>query len=159
MTKRVNKTKERLTKEFIGRVQEQYAVTKNGDIFNKKNGKIKSSQCTGGSIEKYYLYTTIMGLQMPTHRWIMVILDELNGDNYDMEVNHRNTNRLNNEIENLELITKRQNLLHYKIRKILIDCYGMKEDYKLSAIEAIEWAKGSVKILGQDMKGINLDGM
>jgi hypothetical protein len=93
----------------------QYYVTDNGDILNKKN-KIKSFVISNAGYKRVCL--SINGKQ--TMRTIHRIVAETyipNTLNKQM-VNHKDGDKLNNNINNLEWVDRAENEYHAKINKL-----------------------------------------
>jgi len=84
----------------------QYDVYENGDIINKKNGQpIKSSITENGYKRVWY-----EGRGQMVHR---IIAEKFipNPENYT-DVNHKDGNKLNNHVDNLEWCTHKYNVNH-----------------------------------------------
>ena len=78
---------------------------KNGDIFSRFGRKL--AQCDNG---KGYGRVKIRGKQIMAHR---IIWQAFNGPiPKGLEINHKDSNKKNNALSNLELVTKSQNAKH-----------------------------------------------
>lgn len=83
-----------------------YIITKSGDVINKHNGhKVKPQPNAKG-----YLRFGVGGKQLFVHR-VVATLYIPNPDNLP-QVNHKDGNKLNNSVENLEWVTNQQNRDH-----------------------------------------------
>lgn len=100
-----------------------YLINKNGDIINKKynNRKIKTFINENGYLTADLYYESKNKKQFQLHRLIAKLFLE-NSDKYyndnNYVVNHKDKNKQNNSIENLEWITKKENTIHGKGKKI-----------------------------------------
>lgn len=83
---------------------------KNGDIFSKYGRKLV--QCDNGL---GYGRVKIRGKQVMAHR---IIWEAFNGQIPEgLEINHKDSNKKNNALENLEVVTKSQNAKHGWVAK------------------------------------------
>lgn len=90
---------------------------KNGKIINRKEQILKESNLNG------YLQVPLSKDGKFTHKYIHRLVAQAFLDNYkeDLEVNHIDFNRSNNNVENLECITKYENTMYsYKSNRIPI---------------------------------------
>ena len=83
-----------------------YQITKEGQVINKHTGHILSGQPNG----KGYLRVSIGGKLMFIHR--LVAEKFLENPNHYEQVNHKDGNKLNNNVDNLEWVTNQQNRNH-----------------------------------------------
>lgn len=94
----------RLIAEFIGK---EYTVNQNGDIYNSKGLKMKTT-ITKNGYERF-------NLSRPTKSYLVHRLVAkafiLNPDNKE-EVNHKDGNKLNNSVDNLEWVNRIENIIH-----------------------------------------------
>ena len=94
-----------------------YLINKNGEIINTKynNRKVKSFVNENKYLSVYLYYDTKNKKSFQLHRLVAIIFLE-NGVKYyndhDYVVNHKDKNRKNNNIENLEWITQKENTIH-----------------------------------------------
>jgi len=86
---------------------EKYEVSNQGRVRNKRSGRILAPQYNkpGG-----YLRVNINGKHHYIHR--LVANAFYDGDHSNMDVNHRDGNKENNNLVNLELTTRKQNIRH-----------------------------------------------
>jgi hypothetical protein len=84
---------------------ENYGISPAGEVKNLKTGKILKPQKSNKS--KYF----IVGLGKSQYIHILMAITYLNHtpNGHIIEVDHRNDNPLDNRLENLQLITQRQN--------------------------------------------------
>ena len=83
-----------------------YEITREGEIINKHTGHILLGQPNG----KGYLRVSISGKLMFIHRLVAEKYIP-NPNNYE-QVNHKDGNKLNNNVDNLEWVTNQQNRNH-----------------------------------------------
>ena len=83
-----------------------YLITEQGEIFNKRNGKKIKPQLNG----KGYLRVSIGGKLQFVHR--LVAQKYLPNPESKSQVNHKDGNRLNNCVDNLEWVTNQENRTH-----------------------------------------------
>lgn len=79
---------------------------KNGKIINRKERILKKTNING------YLHVPLSQNGKSTHKYIHRLVAQAFLDNYseDLEINHKDFNRRNNNVENLECITKYENM-------------------------------------------------
>lgn len=83
-----------------------YIITKDGKIINKKRGNILKPQLNG----KGYLRVSIGKKLMFVHR--LVAEKYIPNPNNLPQVNHKDGNKLNNSVDNLEWVSNKQNREH-----------------------------------------------
>lgn len=109
-----------------------YHVYENGDIFNILTGKKINTFLS----KQGYLRLSLDGKKYSVHK---VVIESFKG-NSDLQVNHRDGNKLNNNLSNLEYVTASENLKHaYEIgikkNKKSIPDSKIKEIFSLYFIE------------------------
>ena len=86
----------------------RYFITENGDVFHDEK-KLKPfkvgnyegvSLCKKGKVYKYYIHRLVA----------MMFLN--NGLDFELTVNHKDGNKKNNHVSNLEIVSQRDNNLH-----------------------------------------------
>lgn len=83
-----------------------YEVTREGEVINKHNGKHIKPQLNG----KGYLRVGIGGKLMFVHRLVAEqYIPNLEGK---PQINHKDGNKLNNNVDNLEWVTNQENRNH-----------------------------------------------
>lgn len=83
-----------------------YEITTDGKIINKRNGRIIKPQLNG----KGYLRVSIGGKLQFVHR--LVAEKYIPNPENKEQVNHKDGNKLNNSVENLEWTTNKENRKH-----------------------------------------------
>ena len=120
-----------------------YGVNKYGQIYNKK-----TKRCSIGSIQSTgYLMTTLKQIGLPCKHFLVhrFVYECYNGDIPDkMQINHIDSNRQNNCVDNLELVTRSENMkLAYKAKKY-------KTKIEITTDEPIESIKLEIKMKESD---------
>jgi len=100
-----------------------YLINEQGVIINTKynNRKVKTFINDNGYLDVHLYYTTKNKFKFKLHRLIAkIFLDNDNKyyNNNNYVVNHKDKNKLNNNINNLEWITQKENTIHGKGKKI-----------------------------------------
>ena len=88
-----------------------YAVSNTGRVFSMKVGRILELKpnITKSGYARLRLYQNGSSKSLFSHR---IVLSAFTGDEKDLFVNHRDGNKLNNHIENLEWCTHSENMKH-----------------------------------------------
>jgi hypothetical protein len=86
-----------------------YAVSSNGKIKSLSCGKILSTPPMGIGYEKATLYKEGKRTQTSVHR---VVAEAFIGKIDGLEVNHKDGNKKNNHVDNLEIVTRSENEKH-----------------------------------------------
>lgn len=108
-----------------------YIVTKNGDIINRHNGRKLKPQPNG----KGYLRIVIGKKRYFVHRLVaQKYIPNIQGK---PQINHKDGNKLNNCVENLEWVTNQENRNHAVAKGLHL--YGDKCSYsKLGSKQVLE---------------------
>jgi hypothetical protein len=96
---------------------ENYFATKNGDIFSNKRGKLIKLTPRKNKKARYFsviLYSNGLKKGMFIHRLIAFTFLE-KPHNEKTEVNHKNLNKLDNSVDNLEWISHSDNVKHHDL--------------------------------------------
>ena len=94
---------------------EHYAINKKGDVLSIRRNKILKQAKTGGNPGSRYPVVCIHQKALYVHRLVGITFIP-NPDNKP-EINHKDFNKENNSVENLEWVTHRENMQHYKKEK------------------------------------------
>ena len=100
---------------------EDYEITKDGQVINKHNGHIVKPQPNG----KGYLRVSIGKKLMFVHR--LVAEKYIPNPENKPQINHKDGNKLNNSVDNLEFVTNQENRNH--ALKNGLHIYGEKCSY------------------------------
>lgn len=104
-----------------------YAVSENGDVKNKKTGRILKPVLTKNG----YLRVTLDGKLIRVHR--IVALAFLGNENNYPQINHKDGNKQNNNVENLEWCTASENIRHAHLTGLKkINYAGIKQPRKIN---------------------------
>lgn len=111
-----------------------FYITKTGNLFKRKGRllcKVKLFNDKDG-----YLVTAIQSngarTSIKIHRVVAMVF--LNASVNGKEINHKDGNKENNCVENLEIVTHKENMLHAKVKKLL----SMGEGKRGATIDNIE---------------------
>ena len=118
----------------------QYYVTENGDIINKK-GKTKSFIISNAGYKRVCLSINGKQTMKSIHR--MVAETYLSNPMNKKMVNHKDTNKLNNSVINLEWSNRQENEEHAKINKLK----ASKERHGMSKLteDNVNWIRKNYK--------------
>ncbi|MGJ3435814.1 HNH endonuclease [Serratia sp. Je.1.23.a] len=101
---------------------EGYEINENGTIYSRKKGRILKGSIRGG-YRRYSLCIDGEVIDLSEHR--LVATKYIPNPENKKEVNHKDKNRLNNKISNLEWVTTTENIFHshhgsHKERNLLV---------------------------------------
>ena len=103
----------------------EYKVTKDGQVIGKRGKPMKGHVDRCGYHEVILSYYPNKQKQMLVHRLVLSTFNPIeNMDNFD--VNHKNGNKLDNRLENLEWCTRSQNVKHAYVTGLEQKVYGEK---------------------------------
>ena len=93
--------------EDIKGYESLYQVSNNGKVRNKQTGKILKAGISGG----YYMVALSKNNQAHSYTVHKLVMENFNRKPYENEViNHIDSNKLNNNIDNLEYVTQKENV-------------------------------------------------
>jgi hypothetical protein len=104
-----------------------YIITEQGEIINKRNGRKVKPQPNG----KGYLRVSISGKLQFVHR--LVAEKHIPNPENKPQVNHKDGNKLNNSVDNLEWATNQENRDHAVKNRLHLcggDCAWAKLDWE-----------------------------
>lgn len=101
----------------------KYFLDETGVIYFKNNyNQLRPFKPFGDGKRGYIkvkLYDiNVKPLTLSVHRLVYTVINKLNYSTPGLEVNHKDGNKLNNNINNLELITPKENVRHSIINKL-----------------------------------------
>ncbi len=116
-----------------------YMITTEGKLFNKKTNKWLKGAVSKNGYHTYYISMDGLKKRLYTHR--MVAETFLSKESHQNQVNHKDGNKLNNSVENLEWVTAKENT-HHAIDNKLINTkipvyFFSKEKKRLGMYESI----------------------
>lgn len=92
-----------------------YGISRNGEVMNLKFNKLVKNVLTKGT--RYYRVSLSNNSKVKTHRihQLMAItyLNHIPDGTQNLVVDHINNNRLDNRLENLQIITQKENVQKY----------------------------------------------
>lgn len=145
--------------ETLNKLSTCYSINEEGELFSLKYNKLKKLKLQISSIrgieESGYKNTTIYenGLKIPVHIHRLVALAFIDNPENKPQVNHKDGNKLNNNVHNLEWVTLEENRshaysnklqpkgeLHYKAKISDTDCDTIRAEYATGNIKQWELA-------------------
>lgn len=88
----------------------QYEVSSRGSVRNRQRRKLLKSHCNHGGYPMVCIYNDGVGVTTAVHRIVALAHLGLRPDG--LTINHKDGNKLNNNVENLEYVTSRANREH-----------------------------------------------
>ena len=113
-----------------------YLANKNGDIYSLKSKKILSKNRNNGNgylIFSYYNTKLKKTKNYYYHRFIYEVFNDIIPK--FMEVDHRNGNKTDNRIKNLQLLTHKQNVEKSLNKPIISTCLQTGEERRFKSIK------------------------
>jgi hypothetical protein len=97
-------------------ILKNYEVLKSGELINRISGRIVKFTLTKDGYRKTRIYSTLSKHKdgrKPYYLHRIMALVYLDNYSDSLEVNHKDGNKLNNDISNLEMVTHNENMSHY----------------------------------------------
>lgn len=87
----------------------RYFITRNGDVINSQTDRVLNQNEDG---EGYYHVMIYYNRQRKTTKVHKLVAEVYLGNPNGMHVNHKDCNKLNNHVSNLEYVTRQENMTH-----------------------------------------------
>lgn len=138
-----------------------YYILENGDCYNSKTNSFLKGQISNSGYRNYNLsITPNYKKRLYAHRLVaQFFLNDGKEISKQLEVNHKDGNKLNNNVTNLELVTHKDNMQHCKNMKLrkLQPVYQFDKNFQLvrkydSQEEAILQSGLDRNVLGQELR-------
>lgn len=111
---------------FINNIKTDYLISSHGSVYSLKTKKMLKPAISNCGYARVRLYYKINGKYtnrcLSIHR--LVALTFINNPEYKPEVNHKNGNKLDNYVENLEWVTPTENEVHAYLNGLKPYKYG-----------------------------------
>lgn len=103
---------ERRLHDFLPEIKDMYTINSDGEVFSDKTGKMKTRN-KGDTDYQIINFMKIDGKKKTyrLHRLVLMAFDPRD-DMDSLEVNHKDGNKKNNKLENLEWCTSSENQIH-----------------------------------------------
>jgi hypothetical protein len=99
-----------MTNKTSAVVSDLYRITSDGTVYGKRGKPL------GQSIQGGYAYVSLSigdrTRKIAVHRLVAHVFLGLDLDDSDLQVNHKDGDKLNNNLSNLEIVTRSQNMRH-----------------------------------------------
>lgn len=99
-----------------------YSITKDGKLFNSKTNKWLKGQISKNGYFTYCISFINEKKRLYAHRMVMETFQP-NEESKNLEVNHKDGNKLNNNLNNLEWVTSQENKKHAIENNLASACY------------------------------------
>lgn len=97
-------------KDFIPELKDYYTIDEFGNLYSN-NKRISDNHITGGYIINNLALETGKQKCFKRHRLVMLCFDPVDNSE-NLQVNHKDGNKLNNNLNNLEWVTSKENIKH-----------------------------------------------
>jgi hypothetical protein len=98
-----------------------YEVSNYGEVKNIKKGNILKNRITEKGYCSVILYNGSINKSFRVHRLILSVFDDVSYSEHCLECNHKDEDKLNNRIDNLNWLTRKENMnwnnLHQRIKR------------------------------------------
>jgi len=98
--------------DFLPELKDYYTVTSDGEFFSDNSGKMKTRDRAGTDYQ-IINFSTVDGKKKTfrVHRLVLMAFNPVEGME-NLQVNHKDGNKRNNKLENLEWCTASENQIH-----------------------------------------------
>lgn len=119
---------------------DKYSVSNTGKVRYDVTGKIKKSQLDKDGYERVNLYDKSKCKTISVHR---LVLTNFTKNNINLQVNHKDFNKRNNNLENLEWVTVKENIQYNHKHGKAANVNGIRNPMsKLTTQQVCEIAEG-----------------
>lgn len=131
--------------QFISNLLTKYTINEDGDVYSfYKRGNLKTHLNHKG-----YLRVTLSingkGKAFFLHRLVLMAFSPTTNMEL-LEVNHKDGNKLNNSLNNLEWVTTKENINHAIKNQLRADFKGSKNGYSVLTEEDVYWIIEQLKL-------------
>ena len=114
-------TKEQLLKDWREYENTEYFVSREGEVYSQKTQRFLNKVLTSDGYERVFLRKEGKTKEILVHRLVAIVWLEFDESN-ERIVNHKDGNKSNNSISNLEIVSKKENAQH--------SCYVLEKGIK-----------------------------
>jgi hypothetical protein len=125
-----------------------YEISNYGEIINIKRNNILKNRITNKGYCSVILYNSTISKSFRVHRLVLSVFDNVDYTNHILECNHIDENKLNNRLDNLNWMTRKENMNH---NNLSIKIKRAKYKYSEYRTEKLR-EKLSKKIIGINIK-------
>ena len=97
--------------QFIPEVKDRYYINSKGELFTDNGEKRMKDSIKNGYIKNQLCHKDGKGKQYFRHRLVMICFKPHKNQN-NLQVNHIDGNKLNNNLDNLEWVNNQENRIH-----------------------------------------------
>lgn len=118
----------------IPKIEERYIIYENGEIFDTKRKKYCRKRINKKGYHRVYLNN--IGKNVYVHRLVLCKYCPVENEIY-LQVNHKNGNKIDNRLENLEWVTQSENIKH-AFNNNLVSRIGTKNSQNKLTVEDVQ---------------------